>query len=944
MWRIDRLFGKGCALVFGLALLAAFSLPCSKRLAAQEPPPTSGQTLGQALGQALGQDLAPDEREVDLLIVGATESGWAAAIQAARMGVPSILIVHDGKWLGGQYTEQALVCVDENKGVGKVGWGVDWHPMKRSFHRSGLFKLLMDRIEAQNTELYGEPMPGRPFHGPSTFRPAEAERVFRQLLQPYVDRGQVQIVRDHYPVRADVVASTKVSPHPRLRGLAFAPLGQQRETLRVRAALTIDASDWGEAIQLSGAAYECGPDPQTRYGEPSAPKNLDENPRNEMNPITWAMVVEEVTPADVGQENSSGDSARQQSVNATIPRPPNYDDRNYPRVSHLSREVLGKLPWDRQASAGSILHWPPAGKASPRQLSVHTVRRIVDGATSKQHRTVILLNYMNGQDYPLERLPRRVVEQLERLEPGASQTNIVEMTREQRNVIFQDAKNHSLGVLHHLQTFVHDRADDTANSFRHFRLSPEFGTPDQLPPKPYIRESLRLKAMYMMREQDGRNRDGETKERARERMAHVLYPDGVLPWQFHYDFHRTGRTYLTSEGDRGPWIDYHKPLRHTKFLSDRSVLPLRSLIPIEMDGLLGAQKNLGYSSIVSAAIRLHDQCVAIGQAAGAAAAVSLKHDLAPRAIPYSPELLEHVRAGLCPEPTSNSSDNSANDSNGQLIEPPPMLLWPYRDLLPSQPSFVAVNRLAAAAMLPRPAREVDFQPDSPATEDWVDEVAALSRAVRRLPETLRPGDVIDLSARPAPTRGEFCVRWWERVKDAPLVPRGPALQPGNADGDALPDVDDPLPFTPNEPIRFTIEPLEPQQLTPETDGVPPGATSARTVKRVNFCGPRLQVAGWESDHGERFSTERGRGWQRDLTASHRRRQRVADLADTFLFTRTHDVWECALPNGRYRVTLCIGDAGHEQLGQNVTLEGQPLCRHVDTEAGAFLERQADIRL
>ena len=67
--------------------------------------------------------------------------------------------------------------------------------------------------------------------------------------------------------------------------------------------------------------------------------------------------------------------------------------------------------------------------------------------------------------------------------------------------------------------------------------------------------------MYMMREQDGRNRDGKTKEKARERMAHVMYPDGVLPWQFHYDFHRTGRTYLTDEGAAGPWIDYHKPNR-----------------------------------------------------------------------------------------------------------------------------------------------------------------------------------------------------------------------------------------------------------------------------------------------------------------------------------------------------------------------------------------------
>ena len=74
---------------------------------------------------------AADEVQTDLLVVGGTESGWAAALRAARLGVPSVTIVHDGEWLGGQFTEQALACVDENKGVGQVGWGVDWHPMKR---------------------------------------------------------------------------------------------------------------------------------------------------------------------------------------------------------------------------------------------------------------------------------------------------------------------------------------------------------------------------------------------------------------------------------------------------------------------------------------------------------------------------------------------------------------------------------------------------------------------------------------------------------------------------------------------------------------------------------------------------------------------------------------------------------------------------------------------
>ena len=139
-----------------------------------------------------------------------------------------IVIVHDGDWIGGQFTEQALACVDENKGVGKVGWGVDWHPMKRSFHRSGLFKELMDRIEAHNQSTYGSRMPGRPYHGPSTCRPREAEAIFRQMLQPHLDAGQVRLITSRYPVRADV---ERAAGRPLLRGLWFAGVdGNVRRT------------------------------------------------------------------------------------------------------------------------------------------------------------------------------------------------------------------------------------------------------------------------------------------------------------------------------------------------------------------------------------------------------------------------------------------------------------------------------------------------------------------------------------------------------------------------------------------------------------------------------------------------------------------------------------------------------------------------------------------
>jgi hypothetical protein len=152
-----------------------------------------------------------------------------------------------------------------------------------------------------------------------------------------------------------------IQPHPRLIGLSFAPLNSLSPNLHVGAKLTIDASDWGEAIQVSGTEFECGPDPQSRYNEASAPKDLRDNPPNEMNPITWPMIVVE--------------SDRE----TPIPEPQHFDDRNYPRATGMSYEAFRGLQWDEpKPGLGEIPHWPADGKASPRQLSVYNVRRIVD--------------------------------------------------------------------------------------------------------------------------------------------------------------------------------------------------------------------------------------------------------------------------------------------------------------------------------------------------------------------------------------------------------------------------------------------------------------------------------------------------------------------------------------------------------------------------------------
>lgn len=685
---------------------------------------------------------AAESIQTDLLIVGGTESGWAAAIQAARMGVKSITIVHDGEWLGGQYTEQGLVCVDENKGVGKVGWGADWNPMKRSFHRFGLFKELMDRIEAFNTAKYGDPMPGRPMHGPSTFRPAEAEKIFREMLQPYITSGQVTLKLNCIPV-----AALKSTGGSRVTGMAFRPL--QGETFTVNAPLTIDASDWGDVVQLSGTEFEVGPDPRSRYGEPSAQVDVSANPPNEMNPITWTLIVEQ----------SKGETP--------IPEPPHYDVRRYLRTTPFGKKDAVDLKWDHAVKGSGIPPWPPKGKLAARQSSILTMRRIVEGTASKDGTTSALICYSHGQDYPLERLPRHVVDALEATEPGAAMKNLVLMTREQRQIVFEDVKAQSLGLLHHLQTYVHKRAPDKANSLLGYHLSTEFGTPDNLPMKPYIRESLRLKALYMMREQDGLTQ-GKSAKTAREAFAKALYPDGVFCWQFHYDFHDTGRTYLKSEGDTGPWTHYEKPGRGVHNLSDRSVFPLRSLIPVKMDGLIGAQGNVGFSSIVSSAIRLHDHRVHIGQAAAALAVLAMKHHIQPREMAWSRERLEEVQHALC---------------GG--TEGVPMLLFPWRDLPADHAAFVAINRLSARGLIPVDRHEVDFQPDAPATKEWRD--AVLTRCLTYDFNVITNDQL---------TRGEFAQRVWNAIK-AQSPSAWKRQKPDDADADGIPDLDDALPFTKN---------------------------------------------------------------------------------------------------------------------------------------------------
>ncbi len=786
--------------------------------------------------------------QTDLLVVGGTESGCAAVIQAARMGVKSITLVNDIQWLGGQFSAEALVAIDENRGPTGYGHGVP-------FPRSGLFKEVVDRIEAHNLATYGRARPGNT-RVITTCRPVDAEGVFRDLIAPYISSGQVRIVSGFYPVTASVDKN-------RLVAITFRATQQDHLDVKVVAKMTIDASDWGDAIRVSGAAYEFGPDLKEKYDEPLAPTSRDGYPVTDMNPITYCMVINET------------DEYR------PIPAPPGYDRRNY------------------------------ADHRYPRDpMFLYASRRVIDryGYPEINHPDVLLLCFP-AFDYPLDVLPGSVAKALEATEAGASKKNIVDMTRQQRQIVFDDAKQYSRGFLYYLQTEVHDSMDDQTHSFRRFQLSDEFGTDDRMPPKPYVRESLRLKAMYMMRQQDTTGHG-----RRATNYATAMYHDGVACWQFEYDFHPTKRRFSDHGNPDGPWTnEFREGRTWGPPYSGPCLFPLRSLVPEKIDGLLGAQKNLGYSSIVSSAVRLHDQSMAIGQAAGAVAAISIQQEIQPRDIPYDRSLLSQVWQSLC-----------ARHDRGE-----PLTLWPFRDLTVDHPAFEAINLLAARRALPVAFDETDFRADEVATESWKQAVVGLSLATKNVVQTpIPPGGEL--------TRGDFARQWWRTIERLPERPFQ-RQEPNDADSDGIADRVDPLPF---EPTSSTW----PEYAPPLDQDGNPDVTTGPASCQFNFTGKgSSSIKGFTNDVGSPFDKDRGYGWSRDVSDNNRRRMMLdGDWRDTFIFTRSHAQWECAVGQGEYRVTVCIGDAGHTQVGQNVTVEGQPMFRDRETSSGWFAEESVDV--
>ena len=208
----------------------------------------------------------------------------------------------------------------------------------------------------------------------------------------------------------------------------------------------------------------------------------------------------------------------------------------------------------------------------------------------------------------------------------------------ERAALFARARARTLAFVHHMQAALgHPEVGVDEGAFP---------TDHGLAMIPYIRESRRLVGEQLVCEQDVVPAAGCPRPRFhRDSIAVGDYPLDHHHWRHHLP---PGQRLCVSYPDTAPFQ-----------------IPYGALVPADVDGLLGAEKNISVTHIANGCTRLQPVVLAIGQAAGAAAALAAKGRIEPREV--------DVRA----------LQRTLLDDRAVLV--------PYLDVDPTHPGFAAVQ-------------------------------------------------------------------------------------------------------------------------------------------------------------------------------------------------------------------------------------------------------------
>jgi hypothetical protein len=207
--------------------------------------------------------------------------------------------------------------------------------------------------------------------------------------------------------------------------------------------------------------------------------------------------------------------------------------------------------------------------------------------------------------------------------------NLCEVPAEEAARHLARAKQLSLSLVYWMQTEA-PRPDGGAG-WKGLRLRPDLvGTDDDLAQYPYIRESRRIKAEFTVTENHvGTDARAAKLGKKPGEVAAEPFADSVGIGSYRIDLHPS------SGGDN--YIDVSSlPFQ----------VPLGALVPVRVENLLPACKNLGVTHITNGCYRLHPVEWNIGESAGALAAFCLEKKEPPRAVRKGEKLLKEFQGRL----------------------------------------------------------------------------------------------------------------------------------------------------------------------------------------------------------------------------------------------------------------------------------------------------------
>lgn len=402
--------------------------------------------------------------------------------------------------------------------------------------------------------------------------------VLESWLAPFIATRQLSLLLEHRVISADV-------ERDHVRALTVRSLRTGNERL-VEAPFFIDATELGDLLPLTNTESVTGCEGRAATNELHMPDKAD--PANQQA-FTVCFAIDFVPNSD-----------------NTIEKPQEYDFwRDY--VPPLAPPWSGKL-LDLGSSHPHHLkprrfEFDPTGSAKNDLPNLWRYRRIASKSNFQSGTypgDITLVNWPQN-DYLLG--------------------NLIGVTEQERHNHIARAKQLSLALLYWLQTEA--PRFDGKTGWRELRLRGDIlGTEDGLAKYPYIRESRRIQAVTTILEQDcGLENRALAIGKPESDVIAKAYPDSIGVGSYRIDLHPT------TAGDN--YID---------FASLPFQIPLGSLLPVRVENLIPACKNIGTTHVTNGGYRLHPVEWNIGESAGLLVAFAKSRKTTPRAVHASNEL------------------------------------------------------------------------------------------------------------------------------------------------------------------------------------------------------------------------------------------------------------------------------------------------------------------